>query len=57
MRSGSRGRWGSRATDVAKVRTAAALHDVGKLHTPREILNKPGRLTGGGVRGDPPPPR
>jgi hypothetical protein len=31
--------------DVAKVRTAAALHDVGKLHTPREILNKPGRLT------------
>ena len=32
-------------TEVAKVRTAAALHDVGKLHTPREILNKPGRLT------------
>jgi putative nucleotidyltransferase with HDIG domain len=31
--------------DVARVRTAAALHDVGKLHTPREILNKPGRLT------------
>jgi putative nucleotidyltransferase with HDIG domain len=31
--------------DVAKVRSAAALHDVGKLHTPREILNKPGRLT------------
>ena len=31
--------------DVAKVRTAAALHDVGKIHTPREILNKPGRLT------------
>ncbi len=31
--------------EVAKVRTAAALHDVGKLHTPREILNKPGRLT------------
>ncbi len=31
--------------DVAKVRTAAALHDVGKLHTPRDILNKPGRLT------------
>ena len=27
------------------MRTAAALHDVGKLHTPREILNKPGRLT------------
>ena len=33
------------ADDVAKVRTAAALHDVGKLHTPRDILNKPGRLT------------
>ena len=33
------------ATDVAKVRTAAALHDVGKLHTPRDILNKPGALT------------
>ena len=31
--------------EVAKVRTAAALHDVGKLHTPRSILNKPGRLT------------
>jgi putative nucleotidyltransferase with HDIG domain len=31
--------------DVARVRTAAALHDVGKLHTPRDILNKPGRLT------------
>ena len=31
--------------DVAKVRAAAALHDVGKILTPREILNKPGRLT------------
>ena len=31
--------------EVAKVRTAAALHDVGKLQTPRDILNKPGRLT------------
>jgi putative nucleotidyltransferase with HDIG domain len=31
--------------EVAKVRTAAALHDIGKLHTPRNILNKPGRLT------------
>jgi putative nucleotidyltransferase with HDIG domain len=30
---------------VAKVRTAAALHDIGKIETPREILNKPGRLT------------
>jgi putative nucleotidyltransferase with HDIG domain len=33
------------AAQVAKVRTAAALHDIGKLHTPRAILNKPGRLT------------
>ena len=33
------------AAEVAQVRTAAALHDVGKLHTPRDILNKPGRLT------------
>ncbi len=33
------------AAEVAKVRTAAALHDIGKLHTPRNILNKPGRLT------------
>ena len=31
--------------EVAKVRTAAALHDVGKLRTPPEILHKPGRLT------------
>src|SRR5215210_1266179 len=30
---------------VAKVRTAAAVHDVGKIKTPREILTKPGRLT------------
>ncbi len=29
---------------VAKVRTAAAVHDVGKIRTPREILTKPGRL-------------
>jgi len=31
--------------EVAKVRTAAALHDVGKINIPREILNKPGSLT------------
>ncbi|HEY8769811.1 MAG TPA: HD-GYP domain-containing protein [Thermoleophilaceae bacterium] len=29
---------------VAKVRTAAAVHDVGKIRTPRAILTKPGRL-------------
>jgi putative nucleotidyltransferase with HDIG domain len=31
--------------EVAQVRTAAALHDVGKINTPRDVLNKPGRLT------------
>jgi hypothetical protein len=30
--------------EIAKIRTAAAVHDVGKLYTPREILNNPGRL-------------
>jgi HD-GYP domain-containing protein (c-di-GMP phosphodiesterase class II) len=29
---------------VAHVRTAAAVHDVGKIHTPRAVLHKPGRL-------------
>lgn len=32
------------AVEIAKIRTAATVHDVGKLHTPREILNNPGRL-------------
>jgi putative nucleotidyltransferase with HDIG domain len=36
---------GLSATEVAKVRTAAATHDVGKVNTPREVLTKPGRLT------------
>jgi hypothetical protein len=31
--------------EVAKLRVAAAIHDVGKLHIPPEILAKPGRLT------------
>jgi putative nucleotidyltransferase with HDIG domain len=30
---------------TAKIRTAAAVHDVGKLHTPRSILNNPKRLS------------
>jgi putative nucleotidyltransferase with HDIG domain len=36
---------GLSAADAARIRTAAALHDVGKIETPREVLNKPGRLT------------
>jgi HD-GYP domain-containing protein (c-di-GMP phosphodiesterase class II) len=31
---------------VDRARTAAAIHDVGKLRVPREVVNKPGRLTG-----------
>jgi putative nucleotidyltransferase with HDIG domain len=31
--------------EVSKVRTAAAVHDVGKLELPLEVLNKPGKLT------------
>src|SRR5687768_6851338 len=31
--------------DVAKIRLAATVHDVGKLVVPLEILNKPGKLT------------
>ncbi|HLY49916.1 MAG TPA: HD-GYP domain-containing protein [Solirubrobacteraceae bacterium] len=30
---------------VAVIRAAAALHDVGKINTPRAVLHKPGRLT------------
>jgi len=31
--------------EVAEIRAAAALHDVGKINTPIEILHKPDRLT------------
>ncbi|HEV2974824.1 MAG TPA: HD-GYP domain-containing protein [Solirubrobacteraceae bacterium] len=31
--------------EITKIRTAAEVHDVGKLYTPRAILNNPGRLT------------
>lgn len=31
--------------DIAMISTASALHDIGKISIPDEILNKPGRLT------------
>jgi putative nucleotidyltransferase with HDIG domain len=36
---------GLEPAEVAEVRAAAALHDVGKINTPTELLHKPGRLT------------
>jgi HD-GYP domain-containing protein (c-di-GMP phosphodiesterase class II) len=33
------------ASEIGKIEAAALVHDVGKIYTPREILNKPGRLT------------
>jgi putative nucleotidyltransferase with HDIG domain len=38
-------RMGLSEAEVAKVRTAASVHDVGKINTPRTILMKPGQLT------------
>ncbi len=38
-------RMGLPAEQVTRIRTAAAMHDVGKVHTPRAILRKPGKLT------------
>lgn len=37
--------YGLDALSVAEISNAAALHDVGKIVVPEEILNKPGRLT------------
>ena len=31
--------------DIAMISTASALHDIGKICIPEEVLNKPGRLT------------
>jgi putative nucleotidyltransferase with HDIG domain len=31
--------------EMAKIRTAAAVHDIGKLRVPSELLNKPGELS------------
>lgn len=38
-------RMGLPSAEVARIRTAAAIHDVGKVETPRAILHKPERLT------------
>jgi putative nucleotidyltransferase with HDIG domain len=38
-------RMGLPASDAARIRAAGTVHDVGKLETPRDILNKPGRLS------------
>lgn len=32
-------------SDITRISTASAIHDVGKIAIPEEILNKPGRLT------------
>jgi putative nucleotidyltransferase with HDIG domain len=38
-------RLGLPADEVDRIRTAAAVHDVGKVRTPIEVLHNPGRLT------------
>lgn len=38
-------RMGLSREEVAKIRTAAAVHDVGKVDLPVSIINKPGKLT------------
>jgi HD-GYP domain-containing protein (c-di-GMP phosphodiesterase class II) len=38
-------RMGLPRAEVARIRTAGAVHDVGKIETPAGIMNKPGRLT------------
>ncbi len=40
-------RMGLSRTEVARIRTAAALHDVGKVHTPTTILHKRAALNDG----------
>ena len=43
-------------SEIQGVKTAALLHDIGKLAVPEHILSKPGPLTPGGVPEDPHPP-
>jgi len=38
-------RMGLPRAEVARIRTAAAVHDLGKINTPKAILHKPGPLT------------
>ena len=38
-------RMGLPRAEVARIRTAAAIHDVGKINTPKAILHKPGALS------------
>ncbi|HEX3735366.1 MAG TPA: HD-GYP domain-containing protein [Solirubrobacterales bacterium] len=38
-------RMGLSGEEVARIRTAGAVHDVGKIETPREIIDKPGALS------------
>lgn len=38
-------RYNITAADVSMIGMAAALHDIGKIAIPEEVLNKPGRLT------------
>lgn len=38
-------RYGLDAGDISRISNASALHDIGKISIPDEILNKPGRLT------------
>ena len=38
-------RMGLSSEEVSRVRAAAAVHDIGKVRVPREVLDKPGRLT------------
>ena len=38
-------RMGLSSEEIARIRTAAAIHDIGKMNTPLEILRKPARLS------------
>jgi len=38
-------RYSLNSSDISLISTASALHDIGKISVPDEILNKPGKLT------------